>query len=229
MRKIITHLWFDTQAVEATNFYVSLFENSKIESHNVMKNTPSGDCDFLTFTLAGQTFNAISAGPYFKFNPSISLFVNADAEEEAKKLWDTLIEGGEVMMPYDTYPWAKKYGWLKDKYGLTWQISYSDTKAEQKITPSLMFTKDKAGKAKEAIEFYTSIFPNSKIDTIVPYEKEDGDVEGYTKFSMFTLGDQKFIAMDSSGPHEFVFNEAISFLVECDDQKEIDYWGLELW
>ena len=89
-----------------------------------------------------------------------------------------------------------------------------------------MFTQEKSGKAKEAIETYTKIFPNSKIEMIVPYEKGEGDKEGFIKHSRFTLDGQEFMAIDSSGPHEFIFNEAISFIVHCDTQKEIDYfWG----
>jgi predicted 3-demethylubiquinone-9 3-methyltransferase (glyoxalase superfamily) len=87
-----------------------------------------------------------------------------------------------------------------------------------------MFTQDKAGKAKEAMETYASIFPDSKIDLVVPYEKGDGDTEGFVKHGRFTLEGKSFMAMDSSGPHEFIFNEAISFVVNCDTQEEIDYY-----
>jgi predicted 3-demethylubiquinone-9 3-methyltransferase (glyoxalase superfamily) len=130
-------------------------------------------------------------------------------------------------MPFQTYPWAKKYGWLEDKYGLSWQLSLSENhKMEQKITPLLMFTQKGAGKTKEAIEFYTSIFPKSATEMMVPYEKGDGDVEGYIKHVRFSLVGQNFMAMDSSGPHEFIFNEAVSFMVYCKDQEEIDkYWN----
>ncbi len=228
-QKITTHLWFDKEAKEAAAFYVSLFKDSKVKNITTITGTPSGDCDIVTFKLAGQDFMAISAGPYFKFNPSISLFVVFDNEAEIKKAWDKLIKGGKALMPYDTYPWAHKYGWLQDKYGLTWQLSWSEHhKLAQKITPLLMFTKDGAGKTKEAIETYTKIFPNSKIEMLVPYEKGEGDKEGFIKHSRFTLDGQHFMAMDSSGPHKFIFNEAISFVVKCDTQKEIDYYWEKL-
>ncbi|MES2623379.1 MAG: VOC family protein [Patescibacteria group bacterium] len=228
MQKINPHLWFDTQAVEATKFYTSLFPNSEVTNIRTIKDTPSGDCDIVHFTLAGQEYQAISAGPYFKFNPAISLFVVFDTEEEIKKVWDALIDGGEALMPYDTYPWATKYGWVKDKYGLTWQLSLSENhQMAQKITPALMFTKEFSGKAKSAIETYIGLFPNSKIEMISTYEKGEGDTEGFIKHGRFMLGDQHFIAMDSSGPHEFVFNEAVSLIVNCDTQEEIDhYWKL---
>ncbi len=225
-QKIIPHLWFDKEAKEATAFYVSLFKDSKIEHITSITDTPSGDCDMVTFKLAGQEFMAISAGPYFKLNPSISFFVVFDKETEIEAVWNKLIDGGKALMPYNTYPWAHKYGWLQDKYGLSWQLSMSEHhKLEQKITPLLMFTKDVAGKTKEAIDSYTSIFPNSKTEMVVPYGKGEGDTEGFIKHARFTLNGQNFMAMDSSLKHDFTFNEAFSFIVNCDTQEEVDsYW-----
>lgn len=102
-------------------------------------------------------------------------------------------------MPYDTYPWARKYGWLEDRYGLSWQISSDENYGSgQKVTPFLMFTKERAGKAKEAIEFYSGVFPNSKTDLVMQYEKGEGDVEGYVKHARFTLNGRDFIAMEST-------------------------------
>jgi predicted 3-demethylubiquinone-9 3-methyltransferase (glyoxalase superfamily) len=227
MQKIIPHLWFDKEAKEATAFYATLFPNSKVNHITQITDTPSGDCDIVTFTLSGQDFMAISAGPYFKLNPSISLFVVFDNEKDIEAAWSKLIDGGKALMPYDTYPWAHKYGWLQDKYGLTWQLSWSEHHGmEQTITPFLMFTQDKSGMAKEAIATYTSIFPDSKTDMLMPYEKGEGDKEGFIKHARFTLSGQQFMAMDSSGPHEFTFNEAVSLVVHCDTQEEIDhYWA----
>jgi len=226
MQKITPHLWFDKEAKEATAFYVSLFKDSAVENITTIHNTPSGDCDIVNFKLAGQEFMAISAGPYFKFNPSISFFTVFESEAEIDAVWNKLIEGGKALMPYDSYPWATKYGWLQDRYGLSWQLSFSENqKMAQKITPLLMFTKAMAGKTKEAIATYSSIFPNSALEMTMPYEKGEGDTEGFIKHARFTLNGQNFMAMDSSGPHEFGFNEAISFVVNCDTQEEIDhYW-----
>lgn len=229
MKKITPHLWFDKEAKEATALYASLFENSKVKNVTTLHNTPSGDADIVSFNLAGQDFMAISAGPYFKLNPSISLFVGFENEEEIQKVWNTLSEGGKILMPYDTYPWAEKYGWLQDKYGVSWQLSWSkQNPVDQKITPFLMFTQTVAGKAKEAMEYYTSIFPDSKIDMVVPYEKDDSDKEGFVKHARFSLSGQNFMAIDSSLGHEFTFNEAVSLIVTCEDQNEIDYYWEKL-
>ncbi len=229
IQKITPHLWFNKEAREAAVFYTSLFENSKVKNITTITGTPSGDCDVVMFDLSGQEFMAISGGIDFKFNPSISFFVVFDNEEKIDEVWKKLEGGGKVLMPYKAYPWAHKYGWLEDKYGLSWQLSWSEYhKVEQKITPLLMFTKDVAGKTKEAIGRYTGIFPNSKVEVVVPYNKEDGDKEGFIKHSRFTLCGQSFMAMDSSLPHDFTFSETLSFIVSCDTQEEIDYYWEKL-
>lgn len=226
MHPILPHLWFNTEAREATAFYVSLFPNSSIKHISTITDTPSGTCDIVSFSLAGQECMAISAGPFFTFNPSVSLFVVCATEEEIDAAWNALAEGGKVLMPYSTYPWAKKYGWVQDRFGLSWQLSLSDQHdMTQRVTPALMFTQSVAGKAREAIQTYTELFPESSIDLIVPYEAGEGDTEGFLKHARFTLQGSAFIAMDSSGPHAFQFNEAFSFVVSCDTQEEIDrYW-----
>ena len=115
MRKITPHLWFDNQLEEAMDFYVSLFEDSKILSvsrYEVEAPESPGKVVTATFRLAGQEFMALNGGPHFKFNEAISLFVNCETQEEVDTLWEKLSEGGEV----------QQCGWLKDRYGLSWQI-----------------------------------------------------------------------------------------------------------
>lgn len=225
MQKIVPHLWFDTQAKEAAEFYVSLFANSNIESAVKLPGTPSGDTEVVTFKLAGQDFMAISAGPYFKLNPSISMFAMFENEAEIEQAHAKLIDGGSAMMEYGDYPWAKKYAWVQDKYGLSWQLILRDEPIVQKITPLLAFTQKNAGKAREAMEKYVSIFPNSRIDVVDTYTKDDADQEGLVKHARFTLCGQQFMAMESTLSHQFTFDPGISLLVNCDTQEEIDsYW-----
>lgn len=225
MQKITPHFCYYKEAKEATALYASLFPDSKVNNITTITGTPSGDCDIVTFTLCGQVFMAISAGPHFKLNPSISLFVTFDNEEELENVWNALSPSGKVLMGLNTYPWAKKYGWLQDKFGLSWQLSISENHAmKQRITPMLMFTGGTAGKAEEAMNMYTSIFPSSEIEVVVRYGKDDGDQEGYMKHARFSLDGDTFMAMDSSVKHELGFNEALSFIVKCDNQEEIDYY-----
>ena len=226
MQKITPFLWLDKNLKEITDFYISAFPGSTVSSDGSLSDTPSGNVEMATLTIHGKQISLMTAGPQFKLNPSISMFVTFETEAEIEAAWNILIDGGMAMMPYDTYPWAKKYGWLQDKYGLTWQLSWSDNHdMAQRITPMMMFTQHVAGKTKEAIDFYTSIFPNSKTDLLVPYVEGDGDTPGLIKHSRFTLNNENFLAMDSSADHKFTFNEAFSFVVNCDNQEEIDfYW-----
>ena len=231
MQKIVPHLWFDKEAKEAAEFYVSSFGgDSKVTNVTRIHNTPSGDCDVVSFKLVGQEFMSISAGPYFKFTPAISFIVGCETKEEVDKLWNQLSVGGKTLMPLDKYPFSDWYGWIEDKYGLSWQLIL--TKPEEgmrpRIVPSLLFVKEKSGKAKTARDFYLSVFKNSGAGAVVYYDAdtEFGQRKGDVMFSDFRLEDLWLAAMDGGSPHEFDFNEAISFMVNCDDQKEIDYyWG----
>lgn len=139
--------------------------------------------------------------------------------------WKILSKDGTVLMPVDNYAWSKKYGWVQDRFGVNWQLSFSDSAiANQKITPALMFTGENSGKAEEAIKYYTSLFEESGVVMISRYKKTDNDIEGNVNHAQFTLNKQLFMAMDSSMMHKFSFNEGISFVVECDSQKEIDFF-----
>ncbi len=229
MQKITTHLWFDKEAKEAADFYVSVFgRDSKIKDSSVLHNTPSGSVDIVTIDLWGQEFTLISAGPLFKFNPSISFHVACKTKDEVDALWEKLSKGGTVLMELGAYPFSERYGWVQDRYGLSWQVIFAgDRVAKQKITPVLMFVGDVCGKTEEALNLYTSVFHNAKIFHIQHYGKgEEPDKEGTVKYAAFMLENKEFGAMDSAHKHNFTFNEAISFIVHCDTQKEIDYyWG----
>src|SRR5438270_8668748 len=124
MHRITPHLWFDQEAKEAAGFYASLFPSSKITHVTTLHNTPSGDCDVVSFELAGQPFMAISAGPLFKFNPSVSFHIKCGTAQEVDALWERLSPGGKVLMPLDKYPFSERYGWLEDRYGLSCQVIY---------------------------------------------------------------------------------------------------------
>jgi predicted 3-demethylubiquinone-9 3-methyltransferase (glyoxalase superfamily) len=234
--KITPHLWFDKEARAAAEFYTSAFGNgSKITNITTLHDTPSGDADSVSFELAGQPFMAISAGPFFKFNPSVSFMVNFDPsrDEDARKhldaLWEKLSAGGMALMPLDRYPFSERFGWVADKYGLSWQLILSNPGGEERpfIVPALLFVGDVCGKAEEAASFYLSVFKDSRQGTVFRYGKgQEPEQEGTVMFSDFMLEGQWFAAMDSAGEHNFEFNEAISFIVSCDTQAEIDhYWA----
>lgn len=233
MQKIIPHLWFDKEAKEAAEFYVSLFPDSQVTNVTTIHDTPSGDCDIVSFDLWGYSIMAISAGPTFKLNPSISFMVNFDpssdsnAKTKIDEIWSKLSEGGKVLMPLDKYPFSEHYGWVEDKYGVSWQLILTDPDGDKRppIIPALMFVGDVCGKAEEATDFYMSVFKNSKRGIIARYPAGmEPDKEGSIMYTDFQLENQWMIAMDSAHKHQFGFNEAFSLIVNCDNQEEIDYY-----
>ena len=231
-KPIIPNLWFDRQAEEAAQFYTSVFNNSRVG-----KVVRAGKAGFETtgltegtvmtveFELEGKRFIGINGGPLFKFNPSISFMLACASKEEVDGIWTKLIEGGSALMELDSYPFSERYGWVQDKYGLSWQVMYSGGRPiTQKITPSLMFTGENYGKVEAAINFYTSVFDNSKVDAISRYGKgAEPDREDAINYASFTLDGQQFAAMESAFEHKFTFNEAILLMIVCQTQPEIDY------
>jgi predicted 3-demethylubiquinone-9 3-methyltransferase (glyoxalase superfamily) len=113
IKPITPHLWFDKEAVEAANFYCGVFPDSRVVNVTTLHDTPSGDCDVVSFELAGQPFMAISAGPLFKFNEAISFVVPCATQAEIDYYWQQL----------SAVPEAEQCGWVKDKYGVSWQIT----------------------------------------------------------------------------------------------------------
>jgi predicted 3-demethylubiquinone-9 3-methyltransferase (glyoxalase superfamily) len=205
MQKITRHLWFDKQAREAAELYISLFPGSKITNVTTLSGTPSGDCDVVSFQLAGQPFMAISAEPLFKFNPSVSFHIKCGTKEEVDGIWEQLSPGGKVLMPLDTYPFSARYGWLEDRYGLSWQVIHAGGSSVcQKLIPVLMFVGNVCGKAEEAINFYVSVFKNApdgartremKVDVLARYSKgEEPDKEGTVRGTRIS----RFSAMSSA-------------------------------
>ncbi len=228
-QKITPFLWFDKEAIEAANLYTSVFKGS-IKNKEKIHDTPSGTVDIITIKLLGQELSLISAGPLFKFNPSVSFHVKCKSKEEVDAIWKKLSKEGTVLMELGEYPFSKRFGWVQDKYGLSWQlISVGEMEIKQRITTVLMFVGDVYGKAEEAVNFYTSVFHNGKVGNIFRYGKgEEPDKAGTVKYAPFTLEGQEFGAMDSAHNHKFAFNEAISFVVHCETQREIDYYWRKL-
>ena len=232
MQKIVPHLWFDDNAVEASAFYVEAFgKDSAILHRSVIKDTPSGDCDFVLFKLWGFEFMGISGGPAFTIKPTISFMLNFDpsvdprARESLDALWEKLSDGGKPLMELNEYPFSKRYGWIQDKYGVNWQLILTNPQGEPRppVIPSLMFTGDNTGKAGEAIDFYVSAFKNAKRGMTAEYPPgASPEPAAKIMFADFMLAGQWFTAMDSGHMHDFTFNEAVSLLVRCDTQEEVN-------
>jgi len=213
-------IWFDGNAKEAAVLYCSAFKNTRI-----IDDTPM----VINFELEGQKVMCLNGGPMFKPNPSISFFVVCETVEELDNTWSKLVENGTVLMPLDKYAWSERYGWLNDKYGVSWQLFKGKPEDfGQKMIPNLLFTGKLSGKTAQAIEHYTGIFKNSSVRTIEKYKAGENDIEGNIKHAQFKLNNQLFIAMDSSIAHHFAFTEGNSFVIECETQEEIDYYWNKL-
>jgi|WetSurMetagenome_2_1015567.scaffolds.fasta_scaffold30552_2 predicted 3-demethylubiquinone-9 3-methyltransferase (glyoxalase superfamily) len=231
-QRINPFLWFDNNAEEAVNLYISVFKNAGINTvtHYGAEGAKAsgrkkGSVMTIAFQIEGQEFVAINGGPVFQINPTVSFFVNADSPQEIDGLWDKLSEGGTIMMKLDKYPFSERYGWIQDRYGVSWQLILPCRK--QKIAPCLMFTGSQHKKAEEAIHFYISVFKNSGIIQLEHYGADQGP-EGAVIHSKFVLDGQEFIAMDSHMHLPHNFNPAVSLVVNCETQDEIDYYWEKL-
>ncbi|MEO6509248.1 MAG: VOC family protein [Patescibacteria group bacterium] len=239
MQKIVPNFWFDHSAEEAVEFYLSVFKDGKIHSTLYYpKSEEEGLADFqkdlagkvltIDFEVSGFRFIAINADTTFKPNPSISFFYTCNSKEESDVLWGKLVAGGKALMELGEYPFSKYYGWVQDKYGYSWQLMLNNPEGDKRptIVPSLMFTKERDGQAKDAMNFYTSIFTESEISkNFNYYPAEMPDRAGKISYADFRLFDQWFAVMDGGKDHEFTFNPAVSLMVLCNDQEEIDgYW-----
>lgn len=214
-------LWYDENAKESAEFYCKIFNGS------ITADTPV----VMNIELFGQKLMLLNGGPQFEKNASVSFMVICETEDEVQEYWDQLMDGGMVLMPLDSYSWSKKYGWTRDKYGVTWQIFLGENQTGQKIIPTLMFIHENNGKAMHAMELYTKTFPNSRIGNILKYG--DGS-EGHpatedpenVQHAHFIIDDYSLFCMDNSYDHQFDFNEAISMVVMTDDQEQTDhYWN----
>ena len=230
MHKIIPHLWFDTQAIEAANFYISLFSDSKIDGTTVIKDTPSGDCDLINFTLSKQKFSAISAGPYFTLNPSNSLTVTFEDEKELHEVWEKLSKDGKRLMPLQEYPFCPLYGWIQDRFGLSWQLMLlRPGDITHKIIFSFLFSSKHNGLSEEAARYYIDVFTGGEMNMLEYYEpKEAESIHAKVKYLNFNMAGQQFSMMDNAYDTEYDFNEGFSFMVMCENQEEIDYFWEKL-
>jgi predicted 3-demethylubiquinone-9 3-methyltransferase (glyoxalase superfamily) len=235
-QKIQPSLWFDNNCEAAMNFYVSVFPDSKItDTTSYPENAADEHLQGMNgkilhgeFELYGQQFVALDGGPEFAFNPSKSFIINCESSEEVDDLWQKLSAGdSKVLMELAEYPFSPRYGWVQDQYGLSWQIMQTNPAGDKrpKITPSIMFIHDNNGKAEEAMNYYVTAFKEAKPGIVSHYPAGmQPDPESSVAYEDFQLFGEWFAAMDSGRQHDFDLNEAVSFIINCDDQAEIDYY-----
>lgn len=238
--KILPSLWFDDCAEEAMHFYISVFPDSKIgeinyypeEAQNEHLQGKSGKVLNGQFEIGGYPIVALDGGPLFSFNPSISFFVNFDpsreenASDHLQKTYERLMEGGKELMELGEYPFSKKYVWIEDKYGVSWQLILTDPAGKERpfILPSLMFNQQNTNHAEEAIRFYTSLFEDSETGNLARYPEDTGPArKGSLMFGDCKIAGHWFAIMDAGMDQDFKFNESISWIVRCKNQQEIDF------
>ena len=244
-QKITPNIWCNNNAKEMGEFYTSVFEDSEvIHTAYYPKSKEEGLADFQTdlagkeltvqLRLADSEFVLINAGDTYKPTPAISFFVNFDpstnddAREQLDTMWNKLTEGGEVLMPLDKYPFSEHYGWVQDKFGVSWQLILTNPDGEPRpvIVPCLLFSGENNNRAEEAINYYMETFENSKAGNIVKYETDTGLAKaGSIMYGDVQLDGCWLAAMDSPAEHAFNFTEGISLSISCKDQAEIDaFW-----
>jgi predicted 3-demethylubiquinone-9 3-methyltransferase (glyoxalase superfamily) len=228
-------IWFDDQAEQAAGFYLKTFGEGRIiatsrypESGDNPSGRPPGSALTVEFEVGGQRFTALNGGPYFAPNPSISFFVHVATVGDAERIYSAFAEGGEALMPLDAYPWSERYGWVKDRFGVSWQVMAGRRPpGGATIVPCLMFAGPQQGRAEEAMRVYAGIFPGARIEAVERYAAGEGP-EGTVKHGRFVLAGQQMVAMDSHVDHGITFTEGLSFQVMCHDQDELDRYGQAL-
>ncbi len=214
--KIFPCLWFDGDGKSAAVFYTETFGG------HIAVDTPM----VLNIDLFGQKLMLLDAGPQFKKNASISFTVICETPEEVRTYWQNLTEEGMILMDLGEYAWSKLYGWVRDKFGVTWQLYLGENLGSQKIIPTLMFIHENNGKAAEAMNLYTKTFPNSKVGNILKYGEgvgnETHEIAENVQHANFEIDGFTLFCMDNSYDHAFDFNEAISLVVLTENQEETD-------
>ena len=210
--KITPCLWFNGNSEEAANLYCSVFDNAKITARSPF---------VIGINLSGQSVTLLDGGPMYHPNPSISFFYICDTEKELERTWNAFVKEGTIEMPLDEYRWSKRYGWVTDKFGVSWHLSLGKLEdVVQRLTPCLLFTGKQHGRAEEALQYYSSVFKISKTDGIRYNEKNRKLIE----IAQFALLGQKFMVMDGEEDQKFDFSEGVSLTIHCETQEEIDYY-----
>jgi predicted 3-demethylubiquinone-9 3-methyltransferase (glyoxalase superfamily) len=230
MQKITPFLWFEKDMAGVVSYYQSVFPGTVVKNGGELPDTPSGAVQMVSLEIFGYPFDLMTAGPYLPFNPTVSFLISCASVEEVNQLADRLA-GGTTLMELGSYPFAEWYTWLTDKYGVSWQLMFSSTMAQtQKITPTLMFSNDMCGRAEEAATFYTKVFRNTSINYLEKYAAgEGGNEKAVVKHTGLTLDGTNIALMDNGAvPVLFTFAQAVSFIVTCETQAEIDYYWEKL-
>jgi len=229
MDQVITPaIWCDGTADEAAQFYTDVFRDASIAEQ-----VPGLAA---TVSIHGFKLSLINGGNQYAPNPSISCILNFDpllfgGEEQARAYLDELykrLSTGGVLMELGEYPFSPRYAWVRDRFGMTWQLMLTDPDGDPRpfVIPSFMFGGTNHANAEEATDAWIALFDNAHRGALYRY-KEGGPLDaGAVMFTDFTLRDTWMAATDSGTFHDFTFTPGVSMIVSCRDQEEIDrYWA----
>jgi len=217
-KMLIPCLWFNDKALEAANFYCDLF-GGKITS---------SDDGSVRFNLRGRSYTALNGGPQHQINESISFMVYCGTDKEIERINEALMEAGEALMEMGAYPWSRRYAWVKDKFGVSWQLDVDSINNKQDIVPSLMFVNDQKYEVKHAINYYHKIFPNCQLLMKSEFEPSMKMPKGTLNFAQHKIDGNIFNFMSSHLETVWNISSGISFVIQCEDQQEIDHYWEEL-
>ncbi|WP_370614428.1 VOC family protein [Mumia qirimensis] len=250
-QRIVPNVWCNRNAEEAGRFYAEALPDTRTEVE--ARYPTEGLLDFqqafagepltVTVEIAGTRITLVNAGDEFRPTPALSFTLNFDplrfggatpegeqaARDALDATWTALADGGTVRMEIGEYPFAKRYGWVEDRYGVNWQLMLTDPSGDPRpfVIPALMFGGAAQDKAAEAADFYVSLFESTpggaEVGNRFPYGTPTGpaSAEGLA-FGEFRIGDQWLMASDFGADHYFGFSEGVSLEVQCEDQAEID-------
>ena len=229
MDQVITPaIWCDGTADEAAQFYTDIFRDASV--------TEQAPGIAATVSIHGFKLSLINGGNQYTPNPSISCILNFDpllfgGEEQARDYLDELYERlstGGVLMELGEYPFSPRYAWVRDRFGMTWQLMLTDPDGDPRpfVIPSFMFGGTNHTHAEEATDAWIALFDNARRGALYRYE-EGGPLDaGTVMFTDFTLRGTWMAATDSGTFHDFTFTPGVSMIVSCRDQEEIDrYWA----
>lgn len=233
MPNIAPCIWLDDQAQQAASLYTSVFPRSRITATAHYSRTrdnpghmPRGSVMTVELDLAGTSFTLLNGGPILKPGPTVSFFVNLQTAAEVDTVFNRLAEGGKVFIPLDRWPWSERYGWIQDRFGVSWQVMKADlAPGDDVIVPCLMFSGNNAGRAEAALRRYAEVFPGSSVTRVEHYTGNEGPA-GQVKHGRASLSGHALVCMDSHVEHDATFDEGVSLQVMCRDQAEVDrFWA----
>lgn len=222
---LIPHLWYDTQALEAAQTYTQVFANADIDWTHTLSDTPSGQAHLVQFHLGDLSLAAISAGPYFQLNESASLMVRLKDKAEVDRIYQALGHNGQDLMPLGQYPFSDYYVWFKDAFGLSWQLMLDPELSDKDyhIDTCLLFSMDQVGLADDFLSYYSTVFDSARIGHRSYYQAGQApDQRAKLNYGELFIQDQRLVVMDHGYTGVAQFNEAFSFMVYVDTQKEAD-------